>query len=426
MLSHLGHHPGCRVYTWVSGRRRAGAANPSKPWTEAHPVYVQHGAGQMCRAWTHRGGVTRHREYEQQHRLSPDSTTYNTLLKLCVSCDDLAGAQEILKTMESLKVSVSDYTKVSMMRLYKSNGFQNAAQEIINSEPDDTVTTHMFVNAIKSTEEWHQAVSLLQRANNIRKADEAVFAAAAQACFKDKQFSHGFKIVEMFRNKGYRENKYMLSTVVRACMEFAREGGEGLAELEKHLDMVHKKYHHLLTHSVCQKVVRDLSDMHESELAASLHVRYLSRCTCSSEVLLRLFSELQKTQAQRRYTNSHKRQKLAKLALAVVGLYTLPASRATVRVSNGLSTNNCSRLIRTQHLDRLLRLLTNAKMFSEVKSIFSLMRDSTDDVKTSTYSAIRGVDDQDGRNRASPRYGARPHSLSQSSSVPPGHVTTLS
>ena len=334
--------------------------------------------------------------------LSPDSTTYNTLLKLCVSCDDLAGAQEILKTMESLKVSVSDYTKVSMMRLYKSNGFQNAAQEIINSEPDDTVTTHMFVNAIKSTEEWHQAVSLLQRANNIRKADEAVFAAAAQACFKDKQFSHGFKIVEMFRNKGYRENKYMLSTVVRACMEFAREGGEGLAELEKHLDMVHKKYHHLLTHSVCQKVVRDLSDMHESELAASLHVRYLSHCTCSSEVLLRLFSELQKTQAQRRYTNSHKRQKLAKLALAVVGLYTLPASRATVRVSNGLSTNNRSRLIRTQHLDRLLRLLTNAKMFSEVKSIFSLMRDSTDDVKTSTYSAIRGVDDQDGRNRSLP------------------------
>ncbi len=334
--------------------------------------------------------------------LSPDSTTYNTLLKLCVSCDDLAGAQEILKTMGSLKVSVSDYTKVSMMRLYTSNGFLNAAQEIINSEPDDTVTTHMFVNAIKSTEEWRKAVSLLQRANNIGKADEAVFAAAAQACFKDKQFSHGFKIVEMFRHKGYKQNKFMLSTVVGACMEFSREGGDGLTELEKHLHLVHKKYHHLLTHSVCQKVVKDLSNMHESELAASLHVRYLPHCTCSSEVLLGLFTDLQNTQAHRRYADAHKRQKLAKLALAVVGLYTLPASRTGVRVSNVLSTNNRSRLIRTQHLDRLIRMLTNAKMFSEVKSIFSLMKDSTDVAKTSTYSAIHGIDDQDGRNRSLP------------------------
>lgn len=320
--------------------------------------------------------------------LAPDSTTYNTLLKLCVSCDDLMGAQEIVETMESLHVSVSDYTKVSMIRLYKSNGFQNAAQEIIDTEPDDTVTTHMFVNAIKSADGWRQAVSLLQRANNIGKADEAVFAAAAQACFKAQQFSHGFKIVKVFRQKGYRENKFMLSTVVGACLEYFREGGPGLVELEKHLDMVHDKYHHLLTHSVCQKIVRDLSQMRQSELAASFHVRYLPHCTCSSNVLLDLFTDLQSTQMRNRYNDVEKRQQLAKLGLAVVGLYTLPASKTGVQVRNSLSTNNRSRLVRTQHLNRLLRLLTNAKMYSEAKNIFALMRNSTDAANTSDYRTI--------------------------------------
>ena len=319
--------------------------------------------------------------------LSPDSTTYNTLLKLCVSCDDLMSAQQILEMMESLHVKASDYTKVSMMRLYKINGFLNAAQEIIDSEPDSTVTTHMFVNAIKSTENWRQAISLLQRANRISKADEAVFVAAAQACFKAKQFSHGYKIVDIYRKKGYRVNKFMLSSIVSACLEYSREGGPGLVELEKYLTLVHDKYHHLLTHSLCQKIVRDLSEMHESRLAASLHVRYLPHCTCSSDVLLDLFTDLQNTQAQN--IDLHGRQELAKLGLAIIGLYTLPASKTGMQVRNCISTTNRERLVRTQHLNRLLRLLTSAKMYSETKNIFTLMKNSTDVAKTSDYKTIR-------------------------------------
>ena len=138
-----------------------------------------------CAVHGHIEGAIRNRKYAQQ-RVIPDSTTYNTLLKLCVSCDDLMSAQQILEMMESLHVKARTIPK-SARTLYKINGFLNAAQEIIDSEPDSTVTTHMFVNAIKSTENWRQAISLLQRANRISKADEAVFVAAAQACFKAKQ-----------------------------------------------------------------------------------------------------------------------------------------------------------------------------------------------------------------------------------------------
>ena len=183
-------------------------------------------------------------------------------------------------------------------------------------------------------------------------------------------------------------NKFMLSILIGASLECARDGGAGLNELERNLGIVHRKDHHLLTHSVCQKVVRDLSKMHESKLAASLHVRFLPHCTCSSEVLLGLFSGLQSTQAQLRHNEHTKRQEFAKIALAVVGLYTLPASRTGVGVLQGLSTNNRGRLIRTQHLNRMLGMLTNAKMYSEVKNIFTLMKESTDMAKSSNYKDI--------------------------------------
>ena len=52
-------------------------------------------------------------------------------------------------------------------------------------------------------------------------------------------------------------NKFMLSSIVSACLEYSREGGPGLVELEKYLTLVHDKYHHLLL-TVCAKKLSEI------------------------------------------------------------------------------------------------------------------------------------------------------------------------
>jgi pentatricopeptide repeat protein len=337
-----------------------------------------------CAVYNHIEGALHVLETMRRYKVAPDSTTYNTLLKLCVRLNDFKVAQDVLKVMEEKQISLTDYAKVSMMRLYSSNGLGSAALDIVNNEPDHTVTSHMFVNAIKNTNEWTESIKLIQRANNLGKADESVFAAAAQCCFNAKQYEPGLKLFDIYQQKGFRLNKYMLSIVIGACLNYIEEGGPGMKQLEKYLEIA-SKVPNLLTSSVCQRVVKQLTSLHEPAMAASMHLRYLSHCTCSSDVLLILFIELQNLYQSHKCTSLAQRKAVAQLALAVVGMYAKPTKDRSAQHSSKMPANkkgSKQNLIRTQHFNRLLRMLTDADMYTEERHIFHLMKNSTKVAKT--------------------------------------------
>ena len=316
--------------------------------------------------------------------IDPDVATCNTLLKMCAKNNDIDGANKVLESMSQMGMSQTEYTKSMMMQLYAASGMKQAAIDIIAKEDGTEVTSHMFASAISNVGEWEFAVDILDRAVKLQKADGAVFGAAIKACISHKQYIKGFTIINDLLRRDSRIDKYLFSTIITACVQFEKSGGRGAHLLDKYVQVVHSKFPELLSDSICQKVVKELSGLNHASLASSIHLKYLSQYTCSSDVLLLLFANMQMDCS--READVKLKRKKAMEALSIIGLYTMEKKDA----QGHNSARSPQKILKTTHFDHVLRILSEAKMFEEEEQVFYMMRNSTTGSQ-SDYSSIKDL-----------------------------------
>lgn len=120
--------------------------------------------------------------------------------------------------MDNLHLQRTDVTQSLLMRLHAANNADQMSMDLITSEPDSTATAYMFANAISFCRDIKSSLKLLQRANRLKVADEAVFVAAAKSCAQFREYDKAIQIIDSMIQKGLPFNKYSLSFVLRITL----------------------------------------------------------------------------------------------------------------------------------------------------------------------------------------------------------------
>jgi hypothetical protein len=211
--------------------------------------------------------------------------------------------------MKSVGIDPCGHTKSLLIRYHTSNKNYNEAINLVKDEPNDTVTPYMFSSAVTACGvNWQEALALLQRANTLNKADEAVFTATAQCCARSNNYIKAFRVIDAMLLRGLPFNKFSFSFTVNACLEYQMKGNDALHYLDRYLSIASDRYPVLLTNAVCQKVVRDLLLCKKPVFAGFLHLGPLAHTTCKSDTLGVLLKELQQESEELHIQDIHAKQ----------------------------------------------------------------------------------------------------------------------
>jgi len=119
----------------------------------------------------------------------------------------------------------------------------------------------MYSNALNAYKnDSASALRILQLAIQQGQADEAVYTATAQICYKNNDLASAFRIVEIMLRLG-NVNQYTMSLIVTICLPDHVQIKDGnIAKLEKYLSIIKSKNStsHLLTDALCQRVLSTL------------------------------------------------------------------------------------------------------------------------------------------------------------------------
>jgi hypothetical protein len=211
--------------------------------------------------------------------------------------------------MKSVGIDPCGHTKSLLIRYHTSNKNYNEAINLVKDEPNDTVTPYMFSSAVTACGiDWQEALALLQRANTLNKADEAVFTATAQCCARSNNYIKAFRVIDAMLLRGLPFNKFSFSFTINACLEYQMKGNDALHYLDRYLSIASDRYPVLLTNAVCQKVVRDLLLCKKPVFAGFLHLGPLAHTTCKSDTLGVLLKELQQESEELHIQDIHAKQ----------------------------------------------------------------------------------------------------------------------
>ena len=211
--------------------------------------------------------------------------------------------------MKSVGIDPCGHTKSLLIRYHTLNKNYNEAINLVKDEPNDTVTPYMFSSAVTACGiDWQEALALLQRANTLNKADEAVFTATAQCCARSNNYIKAFRVIDAMLLRGLPFNKFSFSFTINACLEYQMKGSDALHYLDRYLSIASDRYPVLLTNAVCQKVVRDLLLCKKPVFAGSLHLGPLAHTTCKSDTLGVLLKELQQESEELHIQDIHAKQ----------------------------------------------------------------------------------------------------------------------
>ena len=211
--------------------------------------------------------------------------------------------------MKSVGIDPCGHTKSLLIRFHTLNKNYNEAINLVKDEPNDTVTPYMFSSAVTACGiDWQEALALLQRANTLNKADEAVFTATAQCCARSNNYIKAFRVIDAMLLRGLPFNKFSFSFTINACLEYQMKGNDALHYLDRYLIIASDRYPVLLTNAVCQKVVRDLLLCKKPVFAGFLHLGPLAHTTCKSDTLGVLLKELQQESEELHLQDIHAKQ----------------------------------------------------------------------------------------------------------------------
>ena len=211
--------------------------------------------------------------------------------------------------MKSVGIDPCGHTKSLLIRYHTLNKNYKEAIDLVKDEPNDTVTPYMFSSAVTACGiDWQEALALLQRANSLNKADEAVFTATAQCCARSNNYIKAFRVIDAMLLRGLPFNKFSFSFTINACLEYQLKGNDALHYLDRYLSIASERYPVLLTNAVCQKVVRDLLLCKKPVFAGGLHLGPLAHTTCKSDTLGVLLKELQQESEELHLQDVHAKQ----------------------------------------------------------------------------------------------------------------------
>eukprot|EP01041_Mallomonas_annulata_P003691 gene3691-7347_t len=298
----------------------------------------------------------------QSWGILPDETTFNTLLKLYINTGNTMAANQVLQSMTEAGIPADHRTKALLIRFYGLNDDIPAAIAIVDDEPDETVTPHMFSNAITACKDIHIALRLLKRASDLQYADEAVYISAAKCCNDIGQYLLAQRIIDTMLAKGHGINKYTLSFLISMT---SAQGKDGILPLVKYLNIASKNNLNnntaeIITNAICQKVLRIFCINDYFVEALQLHLTVFQNNTCSSDILTTIFTSLQK-RIESFDANLFDSKTLSYDALSLLKQYALSSS-ITKR-----------QLIRTVHFNNVLRMFSVIKEYKPVEEILNIM-----------------------------------------------------
>lgn len=175
-----------------------------------------------CAATGDARGAARLVELMTQWGMAIDSVTYNTLLKLFIAKGDSPRAHAVLRSMRSDSVEPTDFTRSLLIQLNTISPPESRADVLdllSGDEGEGAATPHMFAVAIGGCADYRAALRMLQRAISARKADVAVYTAAAQACGKSGEYESAFRVLDIMVGRGIEMNKYSLSLALTLSLE---------------------------------------------------------------------------------------------------------------------------------------------------------------------------------------------------------------
>eukprot|EP00597_Dinobryon_sp_UTEXLB2267_P000705 CAMPEP_0170070162 /NCGR_PEP_ID=MMETSP0019_2-20121128/8561_1 /TAXON_ID=98059 /ORGANISM="Dinobryon sp., Strain UTEXLB2267" /LENGTH=763 /DNA_ID=CAMNT_0010278379 /DNA_START=191 /DNA_END=2483 /DNA_ORIENTATION=+ len=219
---------------------------------------------------------------------TPDATSFNTLLKLFVNTNDSASVLRTLRTMRARGLPFSDFTKSLVMRFLAAErvdaDWLRQLDRVANATnmPDSGFT---FANAITASRSARTALQLLQEACRLRVADEAVFVAAASVCADQGQPVVAGRVLDNMLRRQLPANGHFLSVALKAA-------SRGNSSLWGQLAHLHRHYPWLLAGN-CDRTVRALLTAHQPEAALNTHLAFFPADSCKPQTLNMFFNELQ-------------------------------------------------------------------------------------------------------------------------------------